>query len=63
VYNRISPAAGDDPLDLSVAIVHLLVFGVSWYECEIAGRQLMSLGAVRSKDNRAEAASSVYDGI
>jgi hypothetical protein len=59
VHNVISAYASDDPLDIRITIVDFLVFGVGRYECEIAGYQLLSFGAVGSPDDGTVAARSI----
>jgi hypothetical protein len=48
VYNGVSSAASDNPFQIFVAIVDLLVLGVGRNESKIARSQLVSLGAVWS---------------
>jgi hypothetical protein len=63
VNNGIPSTSGNYPNDLIVAIVDLLMFGISRDEREVSWAKLLSLGAVRSADNRAVPACGIYDCI
>jgi hypothetical protein len=61
VNNRIPSTSGNDPNDLFVAIVDLLMFGISWNEREVSWTKLLSLGAVGSADDGAVSARGIYN--
>jgi hypothetical protein len=55
--------SGDYPNDLFIAIINFLVFGVGWYQCEVAWGKFLSFRALTSTDNRTVSAYSIYNRI
>ena len=50
VHNRVSSASSDDPDDILVAVIDLLMLGIRGDQSKVSGSQLLSLLSIWSTD-------------
>ena len=63
VNDRIATASCNDPNDIIIAFVYLLMLSISGYKREVARRKLLSLRTIRAAHNGAMATCCIYNRI
>lgn len=63
VNNWVPASTSNDPDDVVIAVVDLLVLSKCWYESEVARHQVLSLLAISTTDNGAVAFRCVHNRV